>query len=658
MQKTPEPIVIADLRGGRNDTDPPMSLNTNQCTEALNVDWKDTSFAHKRGGATVLNQSGGTAFSSGIWFLFRHLPGLETAAEMWAADDNVVKRLAASASTWADVTLDDAWGAGKATICDAVSFNGKLWITYDTAVDRLHVYDPGLASPRIRRVGFATPAAPTAANTAGGGAYAAVIGYWRVRWIQVTGTTLTRRSEAGPSVSFTPDGAHTGVVITQPTVAGEGETHWEVEFSADNVVWYQALYFEAANYIAIGTTTATTTTAYATIIAGGAVPPVAGFHARFPSCRFIMTEGNRLLGAGAYEASGADSGGKESRIWFTPVLGASDKGDDERVENTTVRKGWVDLNEKDGGGVTGCGGPINGQPWFFKSRQVWKLLPTGDAVTPYLPRKVRDDIGCPWDRTITIGEDQFGRPALYFLSHRGPYRITYDGDIQYLGRDNEVTWRAINQASTVKPHAVFYPDLHQWWVFIPTLTSSIEFKMMLDVQHAFPDEKGHVRGGWAKHTGITGGGQSSCLFSNTPGATMSADLKPHVGSELNQMYKCDTSGLDDNGTDFQAYVTTRPLLATKDLLHKMLMREPTVMGKALAGSDVSVSINRDFGKETRTQSVSLAPAASETRVIQKVPALEMGEADVIQVTVGDASANEEVWSVDAVIVPMEPKERR
>jgi hypothetical protein len=139
---------------------------------------------------------------------------------------------------------------------------------------------------------------------------------------------------------------------------------------------------------------------------------------------------------------------------------------------------------------------------------------------------------------------------------------------------------------------------------------------------------------------------------------MSADLKPHVGSELNQMYKCDTSGLDDNGTDFQAYVTTRPLLATKDLLHKMLMREPTVMGKALAGSDVSVSINRDFGKETRTQSVSLAPAASETRVIQKVPALEMGEADVIQVTVGDASANEEVWSVDAVIVPMEPKERR
>jgi hypothetical protein len=135
-------------------------------------------------------------------------------------------------------------------------------------------------------------------------------------------------------------------------------------------------------------------------------------------------------------------------------------------------------------------------------------------------------------------------------------------------------------------------------------------------------------------------------------------LKPYVGIASSVILKCDTADVDDNGTDFQAYATSRPLLTTTDLTHKVVMQEPTIIGKALAGSDVSVTLNRDFGKETRTQSISLAPVGSETRIVQKVAALEMGEADAIQITVGDSAANEEVWSVDAVIVPMVQKERR
>ena len=55
-------IVIADLSGGRNDTDPPMSLRADQAVEMLNVDQKDTPFARKRGGAVTVSLSGGTAF--------------------------------------------------------------------------------------------------------------------------------------------------------------------------------------------------------------------------------------------------------------------------------------------------------------------------------------------------------------------------------------------------------------------------------------------------------------------------------------------------------------------------------------------------------------------------------------------------------------------
>jgi hypothetical protein len=658
--------VVDDLRGGRNDTDPPMSLPLNQCTEALNIDWKDTAFARKRGGATTLSTTGGTAFNGAIDFLYRHVPGAdETAAELWAVDNvggTPTKRLTGG-TTWADVTFDDAIATDEQKMVGA-SLNGKLFLAFDSTQDRLHVYDPNLSSPRVRRVGLATPSAPTRADT-GAGAYGEGARYYRIRWLQMSGSTIIRRSEPSASAAvFTPSGTGTHVRVTQATPPGEGETHWEVEVSSDGSVWYllagRGAGVAGTNLeIAIATTTYDDNQLLASYV-NGAVPAVAGMHSLFPSVKFLMSDGNRLLGGGAWEPTGANSSGKNSRIWHTPVLGSADTGDDERIENTTTRKGWTDLNENDGGGFTGCGGPLSGIPVWFKYRQVWKLQPTGDATEPYIPRKMRDDIGCVNHKTIAMGQDHRGRAALYFLSHRGPYRVTQDGDIEYLGRDNEVTWRSMNLAATmVVAHSTYYPDLHQWWLWIATGASNIpDTKMMFDVQLGFEDDNNQIRGGWAKHTGVSAAAYASCLFSNTVAASMSRDLKPYVGIASSVILKCDTADVDDNGTDFQAYATSRPLLTTTDLTHKVVMQEPTVIGKALAGSDVSVTLNRDFGKETRTQSISLAPAGSETRIVQKVAAIEMGEADAIQITVGDSAANEEVWSVDAVIVPMVQKERR
>jgi hypothetical protein len=85
MGQQPKAIVFDDLRGGRNDTDPPMKLPMNQATEFLNMDWKDATFGRKRGGSIAVSQTGGTAFSSGIQSMGRHVPGAdETAAELWA----------------------------------------------------------------------------------------------------------------------------------------------------------------------------------------------------------------------------------------------------------------------------------------------------------------------------------------------------------------------------------------------------------------------------------------------------------------------------------------------------------------------------------------------------------------------------------------------
>lgn len=662
MAQPPKPIVFDDLRGGRNDTDPPLKLPMNQAVEFLNMDWKDATFGRKRGGAISVALTGGSTFASGISTLARHVPGSdETAAELWGIDGAPLFKRLTGGTAWADVTGTDV-PTTRFQDVEGVSLNGKFFVAYDTAVDRMHAYDPLLSSPTLRRMGLVVPAAPTVANTVPAGTYAAVIGYWRVRWIQVSGSTLVRRSEPSASTSFTPSGTKDGVVITRPTAAGEGETHWEIEVSTDNATFFAVFAFHnAGSQIAIATTTGTLNAAVSAVVAAGILVDPAGYHSLFPSVKHLLTDGNRLLGAGAWESAGAQSGGKNSRIWFTPVLGSADKGDDERIMLTTQQKNYVDINENDGGGVTGLGGPINGIPFAFKYRQIWKLRPTGDVTTPYLPRKIIDGVGCIAHKSIAIGEDQTGRAALYFMSHRGPYRVNFDGAIEYLGRDNEATWRTINLAATsVVTHSTYYPDLHQWWVWIATGSANDpDVKMMFDVQRGFPDENGQIRGGWAKHTGDSAGARCSCLFANTLGASMSKDLKPHIGrSTGTTIFKCDTTDTDDNATDFQAYATTRPVQTTPDLLRKVGIAESTLVAKAGAAQTVTVTINRDFGKETRAASVLLTAAGSETRVVKKVEGSEMGEADVIQMTVGDSAASDAVWTIDALVTPVIVQEVR
>ena len=659
------PLGIPDLRGGRNDTDPPMSLPANQCVEALNVDWKDATLCRKRGGADNVSLAGDTALNAQIATILRHVPGnTETAAELWAIDSDFSpwKRLAGSAS-WANVAVDDAIATDAYSVVGA-SLNGKLFLAYDSTVDRLHVYDTLLATPTVRRVGFTTPGFPAVADSGGAGAYPATLRYYRQRWLQMSGTTVIRRSEPSASISFTPSGANASVTITKTATDGEAETHWEIEASTDNATWVaHQSQLRSATHIVVATTTYVDTTVVGTYTTYPATDTT-GLHGRFPSVKYLRTDGNRLLGTGAWEAAGADSGGRNSRVWFTPVLGSADKGDDERVVNTTTQKNFVDLNENDGGFNTGLGGPLNGVPYVFKYRQVWKLRPTGDVATPYLPRKLRDDIGCIAHKTIAIGEDEVGRAALYFLSHRGPYRVTSDGDVQYLGRDNEVTWRSMNlAASAVVAHSVYYPDLHQWWLWIATASASRpDVKMVFDVQLGHVMEIGHVRGGWAKHTGPSAAADASCLFSNTIGATMSRDLKPYIsnGTAPNStIWKLDvTATTDDAGTNFQAYVKTRPLVTVDDLGRKVGLDEVVLHAATQSGVTITLTIDRDYGVETRTSTVSLTAAGAETRAALKFDGSVMGEGNVMQLQVGDSAAASNTWTLDALTVPLRPQENR
>ncbi len=233
---------INNFTGGRNATDDPLSLREGQVAQMRNGDTYRTHLFRKRGGATA--PAIGTAFTGVIGSLIAHFPNNNPAsAELWGADDAatpVVSRMA-GASTFSSVTLTDNLSAGAGVKMRGASYGGKLFLAYQSAVDRLHVYDPILAT--VRRVGLAMPAAaPTVANT-GSGTYAG-IRYYRVRYLQLSGTTIIRRSEPSASVAFTPSGSGSAARITKPAAITEGETHWEIEVSLDNLQFY-VLYGQA-----------------------------------------------------------------------------------------------------------------------------------------------------------------------------------------------------------------------------------------------------------------------------------------------------------------------------------------------------------------------------------------------------------------------------
>ena len=260
-------------------------------------------------------------------------------------------------------------------------------------------------------------------------------------------------------------------------------------------------------------------------------------------------------------------------------------------------------------------------------------------------------------------------PAVYFLSHRGPYRVGAGG-LQYLGADNEDIWLTINQgATTTVGWTLWYPDKHQVWFHIATSTSNDpETRMVFHVDLGKPVEAGKVRGGWARHTGDSPSARCGTLFANTLGTTMSRDLKPYIGrASGTSIQKCDTYAyssttnkyiVSDNGTAYRGYVTTKILPTPGQFGSHAGVKEPHLQAVAYDDTWISMTIVKNFGIDTRSGVIELTPYFRETRVTRKYPALELSECTMVQVTVGDAQATTRGWTLDAVMVPIVQEEGR
>jgi hypothetical protein len=282
----------------------------------------------------------------------------------------------------------------------------------------------------------------------------------------------------------------------------------------------------------------------------------------------------------------------------------------------------------------------------------------------YLPRAVfpRDSgTGAITQNCIVNAEDEYGRPAVYWLSDTGPYRLGWDGP-QFLGTDINTIWDGVNANIHIDApgwggsmHGVFHLTKKQIWWWVPTgSNTNPDTLLVLDVRKCRRSADGVMRGGWSRYTGAQAAMLCSVMFSDSLASTTSRVLKPYVGGNGPVIYKCD-SGTTDAGANFAAYVDL-PDRHYGGLGTKCKIGGAGIIGNA-GSQSLTVTYTPDYGAVTAaSDAVSMAAGGSETRVLRITEGVSVGDAHAVRVRIGDASASASAWQIDALILPIEESE--
>lgn len=402
---------------------PGMGVPDGYVASATNVRLSEYRFIQPRLGLTAVSTSGGPTASIRYVFVDR-IGGSES---IWTVTGTGTLSMWRSNSS---ISFSDTTADGDPVFC---AYNGKVFMAYNSDQNRLHVYDTNESSPAVRRVGLVASSAPTVANT-GAGAYAATIRYYKVQFRLYRNADSTQpliaSSELSASTSFTPSGAGTAARVTKPTTV-DSATHWVVYASSDNLT-----FFQLSGALAIATTTYDDSAAVSTYNAGE-VAPEAGLFVPPPSAKYLATNGERLIMAGAWETSASSGQTTPSprRVWFSRPLGATDAGDDESITSTELSRYWLDIDTDDGSEITGLVSTADGAVYVFTQTSMWRLVETGAPDTPFRAERVASGIGINNGYAVTAATTRDGAVSLYFYSRSGPYRYSPSIGLQFLGFD-------------------------------------------------------------------------------------------------------------------------------------------------------------------------------------------------------------------------------
>lgn len=639
---------------GRNDFDSPNEVADDMAVSAHNIVLVRGQIGQKRRGSDPQTFTG-TSFT-GYNHLMRFVPGQSLAAAelLWVTQDSPAKIMRVSAGASASsLTLANAIASLPQNAHHAV-INGKLYIAYDSGVNRLHVFDPRESTTTIRMSGLGAPAAPTATN--GGGAGVAVLRYYRVQGLVKSGANVRRESNLGTAVSFTP--AANGVTVTQPTFV-ENETHWRVYGSADG-----DLYYLLSGDIAVATTTFLDNDTPSTYGASHEAAPAEGAFTPWPSVKFLCSTGERLLGFGAWETStGTGMPPVNGRVWWSPVRNSSEMEDDERVSNTLSTRNYIDISNDAGSEDRAIVGPMDGQIFCFTSSGMFMLVPTSNVQKPYRRIEINTGtvaVGAVNQWSSFVGEDESGHSCVYFIDpNRGHYRYGAGG-LQWCGYDNQTLWSTVNLDATNRVAIGEYDPQRRRCVFAFATGSSNDpdTALYFQVREGRPTNIEGVRGGWTTADGPPFTARTMCMFSETIGATMARRLKPYFGLSGALLRGESATLTTDNGTPFQGYALSKAWnlqpFETKKKLGQVFLQSG-----ATQDVDIRLTLIRNYGDTTnRVSDLDLSPHADETRTLRRFSDADLNEAWTFQVQIGDKQAVASSWQLDRVLAEVEPTSER
>lgn len=636
--KQPNDIAITSLTGGFDDTTPAIMLPSDACVAAENVEFFYSSLGERRAGCAAMSLTGSSLDDTdAIVHLSQRFPTNDpNIGELWAAgvitDTSVKFAYRSNEDEWFSVTPVDAATPTAPFVYQmyAQPYQNKHFFAYmtsDDSLDRLHVWD----GTTLRRTGLAEPAAPTGANE-GVGTYA-TIRYFRVRYIEKSGSTILRRSEPSDNLAFTPSGTGAGVTITMPALINEGETHWELEASADGFVFY------ILATLTVATATYDDTTASPLSYAAGVLSEDIGEYLLQPSCKYLLVDSDHLIMAGHFTDVT-----KQSQVSWTPISSDPGVGNDERLPLNSLEdtgNNRVDLDNYEGGGITGVSETVNGSFYIFKWSHIYQATRTGTsgangaAYDIICISKVRGAL----PGSVVSGMDEYGHGCIYFLDPlTGPSRLGSSG-LQAINGIRR-TWTRINRLATgVVSHGVYYPEKRQmhWWVSVDSANFP-NLKLVLQVNETREDQQANVIRGWSLADGLIATAYCSAIINvevlDAQGDIATISRRPYIGlPSPNLLQQCDLRSTDD-GEEYTARIVTRPYVVT-GLLNKWGTMTAALLAEASTTAALTISCIRDFGKETNSVDTDLAPEADETMVLKKFDDLVMSESYAIQFEFSD-----------------------
>lgn len=524
-----------------------------------------------------------------------------------------------------------------------VNLHGKVFFamvpgTGGIMEDRLTVWD----GTNLRWAGIAAPGAfaSATANT-GGGAYPNTPRYYRARWIAMSGTTILRRSEPNTSVAFTPSGAGTAARVTMPTLGTyingnfEGQTHWELEASTDNVLFYRIA------TTVVGTTTYDDSALVATYSSNPLSEDI-GEYIVPTAPRHVAVDQDRLLTGGSVFTAIEDS-----RVRWTELRAADGVGNDERIPITT--RHYQDLDALDGGRLTHMIAGQMGGVYVFKLQKIYKVVASGAIDVAYRVIHNTNARGC-LPRAGDTATNPDGNPTIYFVDPNVGVCTFGDGGVKDLMRTRVIPSR-INRLQTVlNARVLVHPNEWLVWVWLALDGATLpNYMCCYNV----------LTNGWTDYNGRMSQvvSATSYLANNVYEPYVALGSGFGTAANSSYSYQADIGASDGTGSDAVYY---RGFIVTKPYQRGGLYKLFSVLGATLhalksAATTIGIGLLQNFGAITRKDvTTSIAGVGAETYIVAPMDDATTDPVQFVQFEIGDpltfsGSQLAQTWTLDELV---------